>query len=141
MYEQPEPGTLVFRRILWIVLGFIAILAVVWTLIWFFFVKGHTDDVAQTKEKLTSHAKDEKNKSNDAKSDASDKQVANNNDTTQSNPSAVTPAPQTNGAVSGQPGPTRLADAGAEHVFLPVVFAVVAGTSISYVRVLRKSTS
>jgi len=134
MYDQDEAPT--FRRGLWVILWFVVIIAVLWTLIWLIFFRHSSPKTPTLQGSNTNQnqSSDNKSNSNSGSSKSSDKNGANNGggggNTAPSAPS------NTSGSSANQ-----LANTGAGDVVVPFVVASVAGTAIYYVRLRRKALS
>jgi hypothetical protein len=129
MYEQPEPRATVLRRVLWLVLWFIAILAIVWGLTWLIFLRNHSSKTAKdTPDTLKSRPHDS---SNDTSKQGQSNTGNKANGSTNTNGRQTTPTGSTS-------TPTQLANTGAGDVVLPVVVASFAGSALYYIRLHRK---
>ena len=134
MYDQDEAPT--FRRGLWVILWFVVIIAVLWTLIWLIFFRHSSPKTPTLQGSNTNQnqSSDNKSNSNSGSSKSSDKNGANNGgDGGNTAPSAPS---NTSGSSANQ-----LANTGAGDVVVPFVVASVAGTAIYYVRLRRKALS
>lgn len=134
MYEQNEVP--VFRRILWLALWFIVIVAVVWLLVWFIFFRN-----TSPKTTSTHHGSSTSQSSAPQKSSKSDSTSSSNSaQNTGSNAAANTGStPGASAPTATQP--TELANTGAGDLVWPFAVASLVGSTIYYVRATKRLNS
>ncbi len=115
MYAQDE--TPAFRRRLWMILWFIVVVVVLWTLVWFIFLRHSPSKVSNLKG------------SNTSQSQSSNSSSSSNKSNTPTTPTASTTSNQ------------QLANTGAGNVLVPFAVASVGGSVLYYVRLRRKLLS
>ena len=128
MYEANEVS--LTRRIVVLAITGVAIVAIVWFSVWFIFFRNH--HTSETPARNRSSQSQTEKQSSDANSSSSS--PSNSNGSTGTNNSA---AGQTGTASSTATTTPGLANTGPGNVVAPVVIAVVAGSGLYYVRVLR----
>lgn len=132
MYEDNHPP--LARRILWLGLWFILIVAVAWIAVWlvFFHHSGDTKKVTVQPPKATT------GQQTPAGSNAS----TSGSSGSSSSPSSSSTAPSQSGnAIQSPPSttaPTQLANTGPGNLILPVTLAVVVGSGMQYIRIRKK---
>lgn len=128
MYDENNPP--LARRILWLGLWFILIVAVAWTAVWLvFFHHSNTKKVTIQPPKATT-----------GQQTATDNNVSNpglsnfpsSSSTTQSQSGNATQSPASTNT------PTQLANTGPGNLILPVTLAVVVGSGMQYVRIRKR---
>lgn len=120
MYAQDE--TPAFRRRLWMILWFIVVVVVLWTLVWFIFLRDSAPKVSNLKGSNTSQNQSSSSGSNSSSNSSSSKS---------STPSSS----------STSTSDQQLANTGAGNVLIPFAVASVAGTALYYIRLRRKLLS
>lgn len=145
MYEQNEP--MIFRRILWIVLGCVLIVALLWVIVWFIFFRHHDDTSSKLPTPSASQGQQvpsSQGKSTNQKSSGSSK-TENGSTATPNAPSASTSATGTSTPATTSPttnsSSSELANTGAGDVITPFIVAVTVGTGGYYLYQRRKAIS
>lgn len=121
MYDQDTVPT--FRRGLWMVLGLIVVVAVLWTVVWLVFFRHPSPKVS------TLHG-------NNASQNQSDNNQPQSSDTGSGGSANSKPNPGAAAANTDQ-----LANAGAGNVLIPFAVASVAGGVLYHIRLRRKLLS
>lgn len=127
MYEQDEAPA--YRRGLWMVLWFIVIVAVLWTLLWLIFFRHPSPKATTLHGSSTSQ-------NHGGGQSASGSSSSPKKDSNSSSSSASGGTSNTSGATSDQ-----LANVGAGNILVPFTMAGIAGTVLYHVRLRRKLQS
>lgn len=145
MYEQD--GVPVYRRGLWIVLGFIVAVAVLWLLVWLIFFRHSNPKVSNlhgsnTNKQSQSHNNQPSSGSSSNKSGSG----SGSQNTQQSGSGTNNGSSSSAGGGSSTPSapgsqPSQLANTGAGDVVVPFVVASAAGGALYYVRLRKKLLS
>jgi cytoskeletal protein RodZ len=147
MYE--ENNTPVFRRIIVLALAFVALVVVLWLLVWLIFFRHHNPTNVAPKHKETSQSQStqssssEDNSSNQTPGTTPSTPAPTPGSTPAQTPTSA-PAPNNSGTINTPAStttPNNLANTGPGNVVAPVAVAVVAGSSLYYVRLHRKLRS
>ncbi len=125
MYEQDAAPNI--RRVIWIALGFIVTVVVLWVLVWLVFFRHSSSKTTNINGSNT-----KQNQSGTTKPNT--KGGANGN---ASSPPSNTGAPSSSAAAA----PDQLANTGAGDVFVPFAVAGVSGSVLYYVRLRKKLLS
>jgi cytoskeletal protein RodZ len=133
MYEDNVP---VFRRILWIALWFVVIIVVLWVLIWLIFFRHHP---AETPTGNNGHTTTQTNPTHQSApatpTNTPPSSTGSSNPSSSASGSTGSPAPATSAPATA---PSQLANTGAGDVFIPFAVATLTGSTIYYVRLVRK---
>jgi len=127
MYEANEVS--LTRRIVVLTITGVAIVAIVWFTVWFIFFRNHhdTETPARNRGSQSQTEKQSSDTNSSTSSSSSDTNAASNSSST-----------GTTGATSSTATTTpALANTGPGNVVAPVAIAVVVGSSLYYVRVIR----
>jgi len=122
MYEDDVP---VFRRILWIALWFVVVVAVLWVLVWLIFFRHSTPKVSTSHKSGNQHSSQSNQPPKAASSGGSSSSTGSGNT-------------ETNGSSSTTAQPDELANTGAGDVLVPFVVAGMTGSVLYYVRLRKK---
>ena len=130
MYEQNEVS--IVRRVLWLILWFILIVAVLWVAIWFVFFR---NDSKKTNKTPTSPNQSQSKQTPSGNSTPA--ATTNTNDKGTRPTNAAAPSTPTQSSTTTQP--TQLANTGAGDVLAPAATAMIIGSSLYYIRLRRKA--
>lgn len=137
MYEQPD--TPVRRRILWLVVWFVAIVAVVAVLGWLLFFRHNAaTKTAQPPKPMATQQQPAKPSQTSGPNSSSGQGGTPGSGSTQPVAPNSTAAPVSPGAPSSSQQPQQLANTGPGDVITPVVTAVVAGAGGYYLYTRKK---
>jgi len=150
MYENEEPMS---RRIVWIVLWFVIIVAVAWAIVWLVFFRGSTTNQNgglknKTPQSQSSQAPKEQS-GGSGKQNSNNSNNSNGGNTNNSGGNAPSTAPAAGGNPAPAPSggsssptqaPNTLANTGAGDVLIPFAVATMVGSAIYYVHLSKKLT-
>jgi cytoskeletal protein RodZ len=132
VYEQNDVP--MFRRILLIGLAAIAVIVVLWAVLWLLFIRSDGKAKTPTSHKTTTSQsrKSSDSSKSTASAPAGSSIAAPGNSSTQSSTSAQSSIPTSSTA------PTELVNTGAGSLVVPFVVASVAGTTFYYIRTRKQ---
>jgi cytoskeletal protein RodZ len=140
MYENEEP---ISRRIVWIVLWFVIIVAVAWAIVWLVFFRNSstTNQNGGLKSKApqsqpSQTPKNSQGNSGKQNSNSSNSNSGNGGSANNSGNGAAPTAPASGG--SAAPAPNTLANTGAGDVLIPFAAATMVGSAVYYIRLSKK---
>lgn len=126
MYEQKEMP--VWRRVLWIVLGAVVVVAIVWALVWLIFIRDNSPKAPAI------HSKDHHQTQTSDTSKSGNATQNNSSSSKQSTQPSGTPSQSSNSSTP----PQTLANTGPGNILAPVFITSVVGSTFYYIRLRRK---
>jgi LPXTG-motif cell wall-anchored protein len=141
MYEDSEAPVL--RRVLWIVLWFIVIVAVAWVAVWLAFfrhVNTNTGSITPPKHSQQSQSKGKEPSNGNNTTGATAPKSSTTGGTGSASTPTISPSSGSTSTASN-PAPSSsntLANTGAGNIFIPFGAASVVGTALYYLRLRKK---
>jgi cytoskeletal protein RodZ len=144
MYEQNEVP--VFRRIVWLVLWFVVIIAVIWLLVWFIFFRSPSSEKSgtesnkngSTSQGVQDTATNGSSSSSDTSGTTPGSSSSQSSGSSSSSSSSESPSTSTNSTATTGQQPNELVNTGAGDIIVPFVAATFIGSTLYYIRTAKK---